>query len=86
MNSFKCIKHKNVKILYIGVRCNVIRSNGIRSKGVRSNVLNVTQQDILLFKKSEMNDQNQLPLEIYQDQWIHLNALNTKMSSYYKLE
>ena len=53
---------------------------------MRSNVLNVPQKDILLFRKSKMNDQNQLPLEIYQDQGIHLNALNTKMSRYYKLD
>ena len=36
MNSFKCIEHKNVKILYIGIRSNGIRSKGIGSKGIGS--------------------------------------------------
>ena len=61
-----------------------IRSNGIRSKGRRSNVSKIPQEDILLFENNKMNDQNQLPLEIYQDQWIHLKALKSKRSGYYK--
>ena len=68
--------HQTVSKRETGIRSNGIRSNrqigiksnGIRSKGIRSNVLNVSQYDILPFKKSKMNDQNQLPLEIHQDQ------------------
>ena len=76
-------------VLVFGILCRCfqlqrIGSNGIRSKGRRSNVLNVPREDILLFENNKMNDQNQLPLEIYQDQWIHLKALNTKRSGYYK--
>ena len=58
----------------------------MRCKGIRSNVLNVPQYGILLFKKNKKNDQNQLPLEIHQDQGVHLNALNTKMSRCYKVD
>ena len=54
--------------------------------GLTSIVLDVSQYGILLFEKNKKNYQNQLPLEIRQDQWVHLNALNIKMSRYYKLE